>query len=276
MQDDGSNNIKCKYCTSDMPSAAKICPVCKSNQKWYLNYFRISDVFLFASLFVSLLMAIFSFLNFHESREERVKAAVALTTANDAANKASVAVKSADNAAIRVTQEETSVNGTVERVKKIEKSSVDVNNTIKQIQTKTSSGLETFESGLKNVKKDATTLALYYNVKGGNRSALDDLIKLANQSAGREEMLAKSLLDDVNLYFQDYKYSLVQQKVINVVTKKYYRISAETMYDGVINNNKDAAMREAFINEIANRNLQYFVRDLVKITVDDPESKSRM
>lgn len=255
-----------------MPSAAKICPVCKSNQKWLLNYFRISDVFLFASLSVSLLMVIFSYLNFHEAREERVKAAVALTTANDAATKASSAVMRADDAAIRVSKAETSVNGTVERMKKIEKSSGDLNNTIKQIQIKTSSGLKAFDSNLKDVKKDAATHALYYKVKGGDRSALNDLIRLANQSAGREGMIAKSLLDDVNLYFQDHKYSLLQQKVINNVTKNYFRVSAETMYDGIYNN-KDAAMREAYINEIANRNLQYFVRDLVKITADDPNLK---
>src|SRR5271157_2770477 len=115
MQDNDSNNKQCKYCTSDIPSTAKICPVCKFNQKWYLNYFRIGDILLLASISVSAFMVIFSYLNFHEAREERVKAAVALTTANDAANKASSAVIRANNAAIRVSQAETAVQGTVAR-----------------------------------------------------------------------------------------------------------------------------------------------------------------
>jgi hypothetical protein len=272
MQDDNSNNRQCKYCIADIPSGAKICPICKSNQKWYLNYFRISDVFLFASLSISLLMVIFSYLNFHEAREERVKAAVALTTANDAATKASSAVMRADDAAKRVSNAEKSVNGTVARVRKIEQSSGDVNNTIKQIQIRTSSGFKAFDSNLKDVKKDSSTLASYYNVRAGDRLALNDLIRLANHGVDRERMLAKSLLDDANLYLKDYKYNLIQQTVINFNTKKYYRVSAEKIYDGIYNDN-NASMREAYINEIANRDLKYFVRDLVKIAIDDPNLK---
>ena len=64
---------QCKYCASDIPSAAKICPTCKKYQKWYLNFFRVSDVLLFFSLSVSLSMVIFSYLNFHEAREKGLK-----------------------------------------------------------------------------------------------------------------------------------------------------------------------------------------------------------
>jgi tetratricopeptide (TPR) repeat protein len=217
-------------------------------------------------------MVIFSYLNFHEAREERVKAGVALTTANDAATKASAAVMSADDAATRVSKAEASVNGTVARVRQIEQSSVDMNNKTKQIQMKTDSGLKVFESNLKDIKDDADTLAIYYNAKGGNRSAHNVLIRLSNQGESRKGMLVKSLLSDSNLYYHDYKYSLLTQQVINKNTKQHYRPSAEKMYDRIYNDS-DVSMREAYINEIAQRDLKYFVHDLVKITREDPNLK---
>jgi hypothetical protein len=217
-------------------------------------------------------MVIFSYLNFHEAREERVKAGVALTTANDAATKASAAVMRADDAAIRVSRAEASVSGTVARVREIEQSSVDMNNRTKQIQIKTNSGLKTIEANLKDIEGDAATLAIYYNAKGGDRSAYNALTRLSKQGDSRKGMLAKSLLNDVNLYFQDYKYSFVTQKVMNKNTKQYYRPSAETMHVGIYSH-ADSAMREAYINEIGQRDLKYFGQDLVKISREDSNLK---
>lgn len=271
-QNDNHSGRQCKYCTSDIPSAAKICPACKSYQKWYLNYLRISDVLLFASLSVSLAMAIFSYLNFNESRKERVDAGKALTTANDAAIKASDAVMRATDVAARASQAETSLQGTVERVKKIEQSSLDVSSTIKQVQQKTNSDFKTFEANLNGVKEETITLRLYYDVRAGKRSALNDLMRLALDSKSRKGMLAKSLLDDSNLYFKDYKYNFTQQQVISEQTRKHFRPPAEEIYEGIYKH-KNAAMREAYINEIGQRDFKYFAQDLVKIARDDPNLK---
>lgn len=75
---------KCTYCDSSMPIHARVCCKCSRDQRRYLNYFRIGDLLLLISLLISFGMVYFSYRNFHESREERIKASEALTQATAA------------------------------------------------------------------------------------------------------------------------------------------------------------------------------------------------
>ena len=195
-----------------------------------------------------------------------------MSRANDAANKASGAVSRANDAAARVSQAETAEHGTVERVKKIEQSSLAMNSKIKQIQIKTDSGFKAFDSNVKDMKEESATLALYYNARGGERSALSALIQLAKQGGGRKGTLVKSLLDDSNLYFRDYKYSLNQQYIVDKATRKRYRPAAEQLYE-MIYKNESPLMREAAANDISDRKLDYLVQDPSKGNPDDPNLK---
>jgi len=254
-----------------IPDNAKICHYCQQGQKWYTN-FRINDLLLFASILLSFCMVLLSYWNFHEAKEERIKAADALKIANTAASKAADAVIRANTSANMVSKAEKSVTGTVERMKKIEQSSVDVNDKVKQIQVKTSHGFEVFESNLKDMKEETDIISLSYEVKSGDKDALNQLIELTRNDKNQKGKFAKSLLNDANLYFKDYKYNLVQLQIINSKTKQPIRPAAEVIYDGIYKN-QDVGMREAYINEIAVRGFKYFVQDLIKIVRDDPNLK---
>jgi hypothetical protein len=75
---------KCIYCYTPMSIYARVCSSCNRDQRWYLNYFRIADLLLLLSILISFGMVYFSYRNFHESREERVKASEALQRASKA------------------------------------------------------------------------------------------------------------------------------------------------------------------------------------------------
>ena len=75
---------KSTYCNTPMPVHARVCASCNRDQRWYLNYFRIGDLLLLVSILISFGMVLFSYWNFHESREERVKASDALQRASKA------------------------------------------------------------------------------------------------------------------------------------------------------------------------------------------------
>jgi hypothetical protein len=122
------------------------------------------------------------------------------------------------------------------------------------------------------MKEETATLAIYYNARGGDRSAFNDLKELAKKGGNQNKILAKSLLDDANLYFLDYKNSFQRQMIIDEKTRIHFRPAAEDLYKW-IHNNEDPLFREASINEIATRKLKYFVEDLVKIVRDDSNLK---
>lgn len=112
-QDSNESVKKCRYCSSPILAAAKVCPICKLNQRWWLNYFRIGDLLLLISICISFGMVYFSYSNFHEAREERIKA-------SDAAN--------------RALQAENLVKAANERVAVIEESSRETENQIKKVR----------------------------------------------------------------------------------------------------------------------------------------------
>lgn len=69
---------KCTYCDTSMPIHARVCSNCNRDQRWYLNHFRVGDLLLFVFLLISFGVVYFSYRNFQESTEERVKASQAL------------------------------------------------------------------------------------------------------------------------------------------------------------------------------------------------------
>lgn len=75
---------KCAYCDSPMLLRARVCVNCNRDKRWFLNYFRGGDLLLLVSILVSFGMVYLSYQNFHEAREEHVKASEALKIASKA------------------------------------------------------------------------------------------------------------------------------------------------------------------------------------------------
>jgi hypothetical protein len=128
------------------------------------------------------------------------------------------------------------------------------------------------KTDVRNVSGETATLGLYYDVRRGERSALDQLITIAKEDSSQRGVLAKSLLSDANLFFQDYKYGLVQRQTANLKTRQHVRPSAEELGNRMYKD-KDSTNREAMVNEIAGRGMHYFVQDLVNVARDDPNLK---
>lgn len=167
------NNKKCKSCASDIPKAAKICPFCKNNQKWYLN-FRISDLLLFASILLSFFMVLFSYLNFHEARKERIKAEEAAKLAYSAANTASTVQNGYNNLAEKVSKAGTSLNGLTERIKNVD-----------QTVTKTNRNIH-------ELKSQSDFVITFNKAQSGDRASFDMMLAWRNDASSPYQKQAES------------------------------------------------------------------------------------
>jgi hypothetical protein len=71
---------KCKYCMEQIPIEAKVCSNCHRDQNWFLYRFHIEHI----GLLLTLGIMVFSYLQLHEARKERVSASKALEAAEQA------------------------------------------------------------------------------------------------------------------------------------------------------------------------------------------------
>jgi hypothetical protein len=83
----------CRWCSSPLPVAARVCPTCKGHQKWIWNYF--SQVLLVVSTCISVVLVCISAANVYltksnldAAKEERIRAKDALDIAQSASKEA--------------------------------------------------------------------------------------------------------------------------------------------------------------------------------------------
>ncbi len=88
----------CRWCSSPLHVAARICPICKGHQKWIWNYF--SNVLLVISTCISIVLVCISAANVYltksnldQAQEEKIKAREALDIAQSASEEALKAKK---------------------------------------------------------------------------------------------------------------------------------------------------------------------------------------
>lgn len=113
---------------------------------------------------------------------------------------------------------------------------------------------------------ETTALKLFFDARQGDREAFNQLTEFSKDDQTRKGKLSKSLIDDLNLYYEEYKYALApRQTIINMKTRKYYRIPAERLHKYLFEKEQTIAMKRAAMNDIKKRNFKYFVEDLVKI-----------
>lgn len=95
-QPDNNKEIQpssCRWCSSILPTEARICPTCKGHQEWIWNYF--SNVLLVISTSISIVLVCISAANVYltksnldQAREEKIKAREALNIAQSASKEA--------------------------------------------------------------------------------------------------------------------------------------------------------------------------------------------
>jgi uncharacterized protein (UPF0333 family) len=83
----------CRWCDSPISTSAKVCSICKGNQKWFWNYF--GQILLVVSTCISIILVCISVANVYltkrnldEAKEEKIKAREALAIAQSATTEA--------------------------------------------------------------------------------------------------------------------------------------------------------------------------------------------
>lgn len=118
----------------------------------------------------------------------------------------------------------------------------------------------------KKLSDETTALKLFFGARQGDREAFNQLTKFSKYDQTSKGKLSRTLIDDLNLYYEEYKYALApRQNIISKKTKKYYRIPAERLHIYLFEKVQPIAMKRAAMNDIRKRNFKYFVEDLVNI-----------
>jgi tetratricopeptide (TPR) repeat protein len=123
----------------------------------------------------------------------------------------------------------------------------------------------------KEFAAQVATLALFYKVRQGSRDAYAQLTEIVESGTDEEKVLGASLLDEIGTYYQDLKRSLYQRTVILRMTGIKYHPHAERLREGIFSKDLPHTTREAYVNEIAARQLSYFVEDLIRVVREDAD-----
>jgi len=139
-------------------------------------------------------------------------------------------------------------------------------NSAKQESKTLSEKMKTAQIESKKLSDENETLKLFFDARQGDRTAFNRLTEFSKDDQTRKGKLSKSLIDDLNLYYEDYKYALAPRKtIINLKTQKYWKIPAERLHGILYGKEQPIAMKRAAINDINKRGFKYFIEDLVSI-----------
>jgi len=155
----------------------------------------------------------------------------------------------------------------VPKIQAAEKKVEDINDSITDLENRVKKADE--EQRL--LSKDVELLRLFFDVRRGKRNAFEKLQDIASISTGKQSELAHALLDDISLYYEDLKFKVYHKGLISKITNALYNPNAEIIYQGISDPNLPSNRRRAFINEISEQKLQYFVEELVRIVRTDSD-----
>lgn len=118
----------------------------------------------------------------------------------------------------------------------------------------------------KKLSGETTALKLFFDARQGDSHAFDQLVEFSKEGQTRKAKLSKSLVDDLNLYYEEYKYAIAPRRnIISKKTNKYYRMPAEYLHEILFDKKQSVLMKRAVLNDIGQRNFKYFVEELVNI-----------
>ncbi len=128
----------------------------------------------------------------------------------------------------------------------------------------------------KLLSKDVTILRLFFAVRRGQKEAFEKLQNIASASTGDQTELAQNLLEDVTLYYVEFKFQSYYRGLVSP-TGAPYNPHAEAIYLAMFDPNIPSGARTPYVNELAQRKLHYFVEELVRLvrTNDDLKVAAR-
>ncbi len=139
-----------------------------------------------------------------------------------------------------------------------------------------SASLTTSEAKYETLSGDIGLLRLHAASVLGSRTAYTSLIAAATNSHTPNATFAKTLVDDLNRRYTEFKnertyenITRLRNMVVHTVTGKEYRSPSE-IFRHTFDSDR-VSQKQAEIDNIAERQLTYFVEDLVNVVHQDPD-----